>query len=357
MDRIGADHHHEERNALGSDRSDGPARPSIRSIAASLAVSPALVSLALNGKPGVSEARRAEIRQRAEEVGYSPSPVARALQSGTSPAYGLIVRNFVNPFFNDLLIGMQDAGYESGRVIVALDSGYSSERELLYMRNLAASHVGALAIAPIGDAETVREWQRLMPHTPTVLINADGMPAPGVLHVSPDSEQAVSQPFRHLYQLGHRRIAFLCAPTGLMADSARLNAYLLLCTEHALKPMLMRSKLDFDSLVDTTQSMLCDEAPPSAIIANSDFAAHAIYTACHTLGLRVGVDLSVTGHDDLPTSALLAPPLTTVNVDRHALGKQVYLRLAGDIAEDHYQPVALMVRDSTGPPVLPSLIH
>lgn len=330
-------------------RSPGyPARPTIRSVADALGVSPALVSLALNGKRGVSEARRTQIQRVAAELGYSPSPVARALQSGESLMYGLIVRNFVNPFFNDLLIGMQDAAYESGRVIVALDSGYSAERELLYMRNLAASRIGALAIAPIGGAETVTEWQRLMPGAPTVLINADGMPAPDVLHVSPDSGPAVSAPFRHLYQLGHRRIAFLCAPEGLMADSARLQTYLSLCAEHVLEPLLLRSELDFDSLVDSAHRLLRAGGRPSAVITNSDFAAHAVYTACRLLGLSVGTDVSVTGHDDLPTSALLDPPLTTLHLDRRNLGREVFLRLAGMVAGDHYEEVRLVTRESTG---------
>lgn len=323
------------------------ARPTIRSVAAAVGVSPSLVSLAINGKAGVSEERRAEILHTARELGYSTNPVARALRTGDTMVYGLIARNFDNPLFSGVLVGMQDAAAETGHIVISLDSGYSRSRELLYMRNLAARRIEGLAIAPIGDAATVTEWQRLMPQANTVLINADGMPYPGVMHVSPDSERAVRLAFDHLYSLGHREIAFLCAPEGLMADSARLDAYLAQCADRGLTPRLFRSELDFESIVRSTRQLLDTGDTPSAVIANSDHAAHAIYAACHSLGVEVGTGLSVVGHDDLPTSALLDPPLTTLRLNRRSLGREAFARLLGTAAGDYREPIALIARSST----------
>lgn len=321
--------------------------PTIHTVAQRVGVSPSLVSLALNGKPGVSERRRTEIIEIARQLGYSPSPVARALRKGESSVYGLIARNFDNPFFADVMIGMQDLAAQTGHVIVSLDSGYDRDRELLYMRNLAARRIEGLAIAPIGHADTLTEWRRLMPNAPTVLINADGSPHPDAMHVTPDSWQAVKLALGHLHELGHRHIAFLTAPEGQMADDARLDAYLHLCRKYYLEPYVFPSSLAFESLVSATRKMLNSGTPPTALIVNSDYAAQAVYAASRSLGVDIGRNLSVVGHDDLASSALLDPPLTTISLDRRNIGRETLLRLTGSANGDHRQQVSLVVRRST----------
>lgn len=335
--------------AMSEEFTKNNVTPTLRSVAEKIGVSPSLVSLALNDRPGVSAARRSEIIRLATELGYAPNPAARALRTGGSTVYGLIVRNFENPLFSDFLSGMQSAASETNQMIVSLDSAYSTSRELLYIRNLAARRVEGLAIAPVGDAASVSEWRRLMPGATTVLINSDGLPYPGAVHVSPDGAKAVTLAFQLLISQGHRDIAFLCAPEGLMADSVRLETYLTLCLEHGLRPRPFRSELDFESLVTTTRQLLSSGDSPTAMIANSDYACHAIYAACRSVGVEVGRGLSVVGHDDLATSSLLDPPLTTLRMDRRKLGREVFARLLGSVAGDHFEPITLIERRSTAP--------
>ena len=66
---------------------------------------------------------------------------------------------------------------------------------------------------------------------------------------------------------------------------------------------------------------------PSAIVTNSDYAAHGVYKAAREMGLEVGPQVSVVGHDDLPTSELLDPPLSTLRVDRREMGRELMVRL------------------------------
>lgn len=134
-----------------------------------------------------------------------------------------------------------------------------------------------------------------------------------------------------------------------MSDRGRLDAFLELCSTHNMRPQLLQTNLEFESLVTETRRLLQSGLPPSALIVNSDYAAHAIYVACRSAGFQVGKGVSIVGHDDLLTSSLLDPPLTTLRFDRRNLGREIFARLVGTASGDHEEPVVLIERGSTAP--------
>ncbi len=329
-------------------RSD-TARASLKMVAVAAGVSPTLASFALNGKSGVSKEKREEILRVATELGYQPDPLARELRTGKTQMFGFIVRNFANPFFNDVLAGMQEAAFKDGITIIAMDSHYSQERERSHIHNLSARRVNNLAIAPVGGAESIMPFLAHMPNSRIVLVNSSMNVTAGAPHVSPDAVSAVTQAFEHLWNFGHRRIAFLSAPLKLMSDVDRYTTYRDLCATHAVPALPIFSNLDASGIVQNVELALTRAEPPTAIITNSDFSAQYVYIAAGMLGLTVGRDLSIVGHDDLDTSRLFNPPMTTLGLDRTRLGHEVYGRLTGASTGDYREPVKLIVRSSTGP--------
>ena len=116
-------------------------------------------------------------------------------------------------------------------------------------------------------------------------------------------------------------------------------------------PTILETAMSAGSTYEATLRLLRDHAEVTALIANSDHAVNAVYEATRKAGVRIGRDLSVIGQDDLATSRLLDPPLTTIRLDRRALGKALVARLIdGGGLGDHREPVDLVVRGSTGPP-------
>lgn len=325
-------------------------RPSIRDVAREAGVSTALASFALNDRDGVAAETKIRILEVARRLGYRADPNARALRTGTSNTYGLMVRNMQNPYFLEVLRGAQEAASEHGVTVFAVDSAYSVEREREHVEHLVAQRVDALAIAPVGSGDAVDLWQRLRPGRPTVVVNAV-VDSATVTRVSPDNAQAVVLAVDHLVDLGHRRLTFFSAPAGVMADHDRLDAFQQRCAERAVHPVPVETALNLDAAYRATTELLAAAEPPQAIITNSDFTAHAVYRAARDAGVRVGEGLSVIGHDDLTTSQLLDPPLTTLRLDRYALGRAICERLhpGGDLG-DHLEPVRLVVRGSTTAP-------
>jgi DNA-binding LacI/PurR family transcriptional regulator len=264
-----------------------------------------------------------------------------------------VVRNFTNPFFLDVLSGAEQVAVEAGATLHMVDSRYSLERESMHVREMAAQRVAGLAIAPVGTGESIRLWQELRPGAPVVALNASADGIAGLCRVGPDNAAAVGLPMRRLAALGHRAVAFLSAPRHLMADPDRLAYFRRLSRELGMVPRVMYSPLTIADVQEAATVLLSGPGAPTAIITNSDYTAHAIYKAARELSLRVGPGVCVVGHDDLPTSELLDPPLATIRLDRRQMGRAVMRRLLEQVPPDDYiAPVELVERASLQPPDL-----
>ncbi len=327
-----------------------PDRVTLKMVAQAADVSVSQTSMALNDRPGVAPETRARVVAAALELGYVPDPIARELRTGRSAVFALVVRNVANPYFNDVLSGMQAAALEHGVAVMMMDSDYSEDHERRHIRYLLSRRVSGLAIAPVGVAAAVDEWRAAQPQAPVVLLNSSVQPDAGMDHVAPDPA-AVDLAFDHLWELGHRRIGFLTAPYSLMADGDRLERYLARCRQNGIAPLTLHTELRGAAITTRLLDALADPLErPSAVITNSDWSAHSVYRAARDCGLEIGRDLSVVGHDDLTSSEFLAPALTTLRLDRRAVGAEAVRHLRGERAGDYLAPVHLVVRDSSGPP-------
>jgi LacI family transcriptional regulator len=330
----------------GSQRLTG-----IRDVARKAGVSVAAVSLALNGQPGVAKDTRRRILAAAAELGYRANPQAQALRRGRTTTYGLVIRNFSNPFFLEVLTGAERAADEAGVTLLLLDSHYSMERERMHVREMAGQRLAGLAIAPVGNGESVRLWQELRPRTPVVALNASMDGFAGVSRVYPDNAVGVELAMRRLAELGHTSAAFLSAPRGMAADTDRLRYFRRHARELGVRPHVMRSSLTVADVRKAARTLLTRGDAPTAIITNSDYTALGIYKTARDLSLRIGPDVSVIGHDDLPTSELLDPPLATIRIDGQEMGRAVMTRLLDwDPPTDYVAPVELVERASLQAP-------
>jgi LacI family transcriptional regulator len=316
-------------------------------------VSVASVSFALNGQPGVADDTRRRILAAAAELGYRANPQAQALRRGRSTTYGLVIRNFNNPFFLEVLTGAEQAAREAGATLLLLDSHYSVERERMLVREMAAQRLAGLAIAPVGKGEAVRLWQELRPATPVVALNASIEGITGVSRVYPDNAVGVELAMRRLAELGHSSAAFLSAPRGLAADTDRLRHFRRLARELGVRPMVMRSPLTITDVRKAAGTLLARRDAPTVIITNSDYTALGIYKTARDLSLRIGPDISVIGQDDLPTSELLDPPLATIRMDGREMGRALMARLLDwNPPNDYVARVELVERASLQAPEL-----
>ena len=147
-------------------------------------------------------------------------------------------------------------------------------------------------------------------------------------------------------------MAFLSAPRRLMADPDRLRHFRRLSRALGLQATVVYSPLTIGDVQQATRAVLASRGAPTAVITNSDYTAHAVYKAARELGLRIGPEVSVVGHDDLATSELLDPPLATIWLNRREMGRALMLRLLERVPPgDYVAPVELIERASLQRPV------
>ncbi|WP_051341734.1 LacI family DNA-binding transcriptional regulator [Pseudonocardia spinosispora] len=331
----------------------------MRDIAASLGISVSAVSLALRERPGVGEELRRTVLETAKRLGYVPDRAAVTLRTGRSGVVGLLIRNLRNPFFLDVVEGFDFECARRGYQAMITSSRYEVPHEKELLEALTSRAIDGLAMAPIGSGRAAGAWAR-QTGKPAVVINCSRQVAGELSAVRVDAAAAVRTGTHHLLALGHRRIGLVTAPPRTSPDPERVTAFTELMTDHGLSPTVITTALSDVAAVDALTAELARPADQrvTAVLTNGDFIAHAAYQAARSVGLRVPRDLSVIGHDDLPTSALLDPPLTTFRVDRVAIGTAAASALIDRIeAPSHSRlrivvPGEFVVRGSTAvPPV------
>jgi DNA-binding LacI/PurR family transcriptional regulator len=312
-------------------------------------VSQSTVSLVFSGKGQgrVSEATQEEVRRCARELGYRPNLAAQALRLGSSRAVALLVPDITNPFFARVLRGAQRAAAAAGYTVALIDTGNDRRWEAQSFEALRAGPVDGYLLFEVMPPEGLAPDERV------VLIESK---APRRSSVRFDSEAGATDAFRHLIELGHRRVGHLAsafdAPTFDLREAARRTVL----TEAGLDPDT-QPRATTDITIDAARDAagpLLDEGP-TAVFCDDDIIAAGLYMAARERGLRIPRDLSVIGFDDMDFARVLEPPLTTVALDAELLGATAFELFEAQIAGRRKRattvlPATLVVRESTGPP-------
>ena len=343
-------------------------RPTLADVARALGVSVGAVSVAINGRPGVSDDLRRTVKETAERLGYSPNRSAVALRTRRSGLVGLLIRNLRNPFFLDVAEGFERECAARGSEVVIGSSHYDPTRELALVHAFADRAVDALALAPIGGGRAAHAWKAAT-GAPVVLLNSVTYARDvEALRVHSDGAAALDGAVDHLVGLGHRRIALIEGPRSQSPDLERTGFFRASMRRHGLRGRVLESEDLSWGAIGRRLATDVRRGPgrrTTALITNSDDAAYGVYAASRELGLVIPRDLSVVGNDDLDTSWLLDPPLTTHRVDRRGMGATAARLLLDALAHEDgataetgtspelrnvTMPVVLKIRASTGPP-------
>jgi len=331
--------------------SNEPVRQRVTSVdvARHAGVSQSTVSLVFSGKAKgrVSAATQERVRRCARELGYRPNVAAQALRLGASGAVALIVPDITNPFFSRVLRGAQRAAQASGFTVALVDTANERRWEARTFEALRAGPVDGYLLFEVSAPDA------LGPDEHVVLMETEGPRRPSVRF---DAEGGAEAAFRHLVELGHRRIGHLAA--AFDAPTFRLR-------EIARRRVLAESGLDPDAQPRATTAIGIDDARdaagpllderPSAVFCDDDVIAAGLYLAARERGWSIPSDISIVGFDDMDFARVLEPPLTTVALDAEQLGATAFelleVRMGGRRTQRRVVLAAeLRVRGSTSAP-------
>ena len=335
----------------------------IKVVANRAGVSTATVSRTINGSDKVSPATAERVRQAIADLNFYPDTNARALGSGRSNLYGLIISDITNPFFPELVKAFEDIAVEHGQEILIANTNYDPHIMEQCVIRMLQRKVDGLAIM---TSEMDDRLLQVINRRDIPLVSLDtSSPAPGWGSVRLDYAAGIHAGVEHLAGLGHRRIGFVSGPMRLNSARVRLQAFLDAMEERGY-PVAEGTIQEGDHRVDGGRDAMrrlleatAGGPRPSAVMGSNDLTAIGMLGAIHQAGLRVPDDLSVIGYDDIQLCQYTQPALTTLRLSRTEIATAAFRSLfkarrvpgaPSTDGEDHIIQPTLTLRESTAPP-------
>src|SRR5216110_3386840 len=208
----------------------------IREIAKRAKVSTATVSRAINRVPTVDPQLAKRVWKIVDELGYYPNTQARALVSGRSRIFGLIVSEITNPFFPEIVQSFEDIAVQHNYEILLTSTVHDPKRMETSVRRMIERRVDGVAILTFGMEESLIEHLRDR-KVPLVFVHV-GPDVPGISNIRINYQNGIRQAVQHLAALRHTRIAFVTGPPHLKSALARRDAFQESMKEIGLEPTL-----------------------------------------------------------------------------------------------------------------------
>lgn len=259
----------------------------------------------------------------------------------------------VEPFFMEFIAGAEEVLAEDGLSVLLAVVADEAAEHAMYARWAAAGTVDAVMVTNV-LVDDPRPALLAGLGVPAVAVGAWDGPPP-LPSVRADDAAAMSVVAEYLLGLGHTSIAHVTGPATYLHTRNRVATLGRVCEAHGVVPVTVEG--DYSDLAGAriTRALLTGAEPPSVIVYDNDVMAVAGLHTAHELGIAVPADLSLVGWDDSALCQLTLPPLTTMTLDVHLLGRlvgaAVLATLAGAQPQDHpVVPARLSIRGSTAEP-------
>jgi len=309
----------------------------------------------------VSAQTRERVLDAARALDYVPNALARGLLKSQTPLVGVIVHDITDPYFSEIVRGVEDGAEGSGYLVISCSSERDAARESSYVRLLRQVRAAAIIFAGSGLDDPALNAE-LPKH-----LDAMREAGAAVVHLSPhalgkpeisvDNVGGIAAMIHELVGLGHRRIAFLSGPVALYVARDRLAGYRRGLDEAAISyddRLVINTGFTAEAGARAVDVLLDSRVAFTALSCANDLLALGALQRLHELGVRVPEQVSVAGFDDISVAPMTAPSLSTVRLPLRELGRRGFefadAVLHGETPKPIVMPTNVVLRDSTGAP-------
>ncbi len=326
----------------------------MRDVAEAVGVSITTVSHIVNQTRPVAPETRARVLEAIARLNYYKNATGRRLARGRSDSFGLIISDFDNPFYGELIKNFEAAVQERRCDVLVCTTNYDPARARMAVARMIENAVQGVAVMTTQlDPALVDEL--VDRDIPVVRLDA-GPVARARSNISVDYSAGARQALAHLKELGHAGLAYIGGPQTRVSSERYRRAVLEASREFGLPvTTLVEGNNQMEGGEAGVRRLLAEPNPPTAILCANDLAALGAIRALVEAGLRVPADVSVIGSDDIAFARYGAPSLTTVRIPRDQLGRFAFDALDRMVTTKRRIPIAtsvetrLIVRESTGP--------
>ncbi|UOW69236.1 LacI family DNA-binding transcriptional regulator [Paraclostridium bifermentans] len=327
----------------------------IKDIAELAGVSKTTVSKVLNNKDEkISDTTRRKILDIVKEKNYRPNKMAQSLVTKKTKTIGIIIPDIRNPFFTDIVRGAEDKAVKEGYNIILCNTDENIDKEIKAFNTLADKMVDGIIFAPSSKIDLNSNEYNLSTK-PIVLVDKklDIKNLKGI--VSLDNEEGTYLEINHLVEKNHKRILYLSGPLKNEIARDRLKGYKKALKEANIEydeKLVLQGEYSLDWGYEVIQSL--KDINFTAICAANDLIAIGAIKALKERNIHIPKDISVVGFDDIQTSSIIEPQLTTINQNSYDMGyesaniliKNLEKKELNDIEKMIFKP-ELIIRSST----------
>jgi LacI family transcriptional regulator len=324
----------------------------LKDVAAASGVSISTASRALDERTTSRSAAAANVRKIAEELGYRRNSFASSLRRGETRTLGVLVPRLSDTVMALMFEELEKAASSRGYFAMVATSGDDPEDERRAAETLLDRNVDGLILATARVDDELPDMLRQRKVAHALVLRTDGL-SPSSLG---DDEVGGYLAVRHLIDLGHRDIAVVTGPSFTSTGTARLAGARMAMTEAGINPpnkWLIAAGYGIENGFAAGETLLGgNEHRPTAIFAANDNLAMGTIAAAHRFHITLGEDLALVGYNDIPLSARLPTPLSSVRVplDQIAVNAIDLIVNPGKEPKIRKSLPTLMPRESSGPP-------
>ncbi|UXI02506.1 HTH-type transcriptional repressor PurR [Photobacterium sp. TY1-4] len=311
----------------------------IKDVARLAGVSTTTVSHVINKTRFVAEATQKKVLAAVDELNYAPSAVARSLKCNTTRTIGMLVTKSTNPFFAEVVHGVEEYCYGEGYTLILCNTEGNLEKQRDYLRMLAEKRVDGLLVMCSDLDDKLLALLERQKDLPMVVMDW-GPESPHTDKIQDNAELGGYVATKYFIEHGHQKIGCLTGHSEKLTCRERLKGFHKAMAEANLSvnpDWLIEGDFECESAVAAAKQFIAMEERPTAIFCFNDIMAMALISTFEQAGLRVPDDISIIGYDNIDLAPYFSPPLTTIHQPKQRLGKKAIEILMARVKDKQHE--------------------
>jgi LacI family transcriptional regulator len=324
------------------------AEATIFDVASHAGVSTATVSRVIAGVGYVAPKTREKVNKSISALQYQPSLIAQSLRRQSSSMIGLILTDIQNPFYPEMVRGIEDEVQRRGYSLILCNSADDPEREISYLDFLASHRAAGIIVC--ADGVLKRHREKLMSQRAKIILVNVQKEDTDLPTVSSQDFEGGETASMHLVKCGYPKIIYIGNSLEQGFGSLRLDGVKKGAGKTKLEIIYSDDTLEAGARV--AQEIAKKFKPPFGIVAHNDLTAIGAMHSLIELNLKIPEQVGIVGYDDIALSGYVTPGLTTINQNQYDLGTEAMSMLddlikGSKVKKKRVIPSELVLRKST----------
>ena len=319
---------------------------SMNDVARQAGVSVVTVSRVVNNSASVNELTRTRVLKAIKDLKYKPNRVAKRLRSKSLSGnlLGVMIPDIRNPFYVDVLRGIEDVAYHNNYAIIVCNFGQDETKEKMYLDILQSESIDGLIVAPVreDDAKVISLVKSGLP-----LVCVDrGLVSVELDVVLVDNVKGAFLAVEKKKKKGFKRIAYIAGKPEIPSSRYRGEGYRKALESNGLmydEGLVKYGDSSHESGVRLCAELLEMDPRPDALFTGNNLITLGALETIHNLGLSIPQEVGIVGFDDMPWSSSLNPSLTAVRQPAYEIGKRAAELLIHRISEPGRAAISMML--------------